>query len=84
VLREQIRELLLERILKGGLQPRDRLVELQIGQELGARHEPGAGVGGAEGGSPEKAGGALRQRAPAALRQHFETLRTMMKRGVNV
>jgi hypothetical protein len=76
MLREQIREFLLERILKGELQPRDRLVELQIGQELGAQHEPGVGAGGAEGGSPERAG--------SALRQHFETLRTTMKRGENV
>jgi DNA-binding GntR family transcriptional regulator len=35
VLREQIRELLLERILKGELQSGDRIVELQIAQELG-------------------------------------------------
>ena len=40
VLREQIRELLLERILKGELQPGDRLVELQIAQELGTSQAP--------------------------------------------
>jgi DNA-binding GntR family transcriptional regulator len=39
-LREQIRELLLERILKGELQPGDRLVELQIAQELGTSQAP--------------------------------------------
>jgi DNA-binding GntR family transcriptional regulator len=110
VLREQIRELLLERILKGELQPGDRIVELQIAQELGTsqapvrealrelqslgfvEHEPYRGTrvrriieeelaeiypvrAALKEGSPEKAGG--------ALRQHFETLQTMMKRGVN-
>jgi DNA-binding GntR family transcriptional regulator len=40
VLREQIRELLLERILKGELQPGDRIVELQIAQELGTSQAP--------------------------------------------
>lgn len=40
VLREQIREFLLERILKGELQPGDRLVELQIAQELGTSQAP--------------------------------------------
>ncbi len=40
VLREQIRELLLERILNGELQPGDRLVELQIAQELGTSQAP--------------------------------------------
>jgi DNA-binding GntR family transcriptional regulator len=40
VLREQIRELLLERILKGELQPGHRLVELQIAQELGTSQAP--------------------------------------------
>ena len=77
MLQEQMRELLLERTLKGELQPRDRLVELQIDQEHGTSQEP--------------AREALKedlQRKPAArsgstLRQHFETLRTMMKRGEN-
>ena len=40
VLREQIRELLLERILKGELQPGDRIVELQIAQEFGTSQAP--------------------------------------------
>jgi DNA-binding GntR family transcriptional regulator len=40
VLREQIRELLLERIFKGELQPGDRIVELQIAQELGTSQAP--------------------------------------------
>jgi DNA-binding GntR family transcriptional regulator len=40
MLREQIRELLLERILKGELQPGDRIVELQIAQELGTSQAP--------------------------------------------
>ena len=40
VLREQIRELLLERILKGELQSGDRIVELQIAQELGTSRAP--------------------------------------------
>ena len=40
VLREQIRELLLERILKGELQPGDRIVELQIAQEFGTSQGP--------------------------------------------
>jgi DNA-binding GntR family transcriptional regulator len=40
VLGEQIRELLLERILKGDLQPGDRIVELQIAQELGTSQAP--------------------------------------------
>jgi DNA-binding GntR family transcriptional regulator len=40
VLREQIRELLLERILKGELRPGDRIVELQIAQELGTSQAP--------------------------------------------
>ncbi len=40
VLREQIREILLERILNGELQPGDRLVELQIAQELGTSQAP--------------------------------------------
>ena len=35
VLREQIKELLLERILGGAYQPGDRLVEMQLAQELG-------------------------------------------------
>ena len=40
VLREQIRDLLLERIFKGELQPGDRLVEMQIAQELGTSQAP--------------------------------------------
>ena len=40
VLREQIRELLLERILNGEYRPGDRLVELQIAQELGTSQAP--------------------------------------------
>lgn len=40
VLREQIRELLLERIIKGDLKPGDRIVELQIAQELGTSQAP--------------------------------------------
>jgi DNA-binding GntR family transcriptional regulator len=39
-LREQIRELLLERILKGELQSGDRIVELQLAQELGTSQAP--------------------------------------------
>jgi DNA-binding GntR family transcriptional regulator len=40
VLREQIRELLLERILNGEYQPGHRLVELQIAHELGTSQAP--------------------------------------------
>ena len=40
MLREQIRELLLERILGGDLRPGDRIVELQIAQELGTSQAP--------------------------------------------
>ena len=40
ILREQIRELLLERILKGELESGDRIVELQIAQELGTSQAP--------------------------------------------
>lgn len=40
VLREQIREVLLERILKGELQPGDRLVEMRLAQELGTSQAP--------------------------------------------
>ena len=40
VLREQIRDLLLERILKGELESGDRIVELQIAQELGTSQAP--------------------------------------------
>lgn len=40
VLREQIRELLLERILKGELQSGDRIVELQLAQEFGTSQAP--------------------------------------------
>jgi len=40
VLQEQIRELLLERILKGELQPGDRIVELQLAQEFGTSQAP--------------------------------------------
>ena len=73
VLREQIRELLLECILKGELRSGDWIVGLQIAQELGTSQAPMREA--LREGSPEKAGG--------ALRQHFETLRTMTKRGVN-
>ena len=73
VLREQIRELLLERILKGELRSGDWIGGLQIAQELGTSQAPTREA--LREGSPEKAGG--------ALRQHFETLRTMTKRGVN-
>ena len=73
VLREQIRELLLERILKGELRSGDWIVGLQIVQELGTSQAPMREA--LREGSPEKAG--------SALRQHFETLRTMTKRGVN-
>ena len=72
-LREQIRELLLERILKGELRSGDWIGELQIAQELGTSQAPTREA--LREGSLEKAGG--------ALRQHFETLRTMTKRGVN-
>jgi hypothetical protein len=78
VLREQIRELLLERILKGELRSGDWIVGLQMAQELGTSQAPRREAPMREAlseGSPEKAGG--------ALRQHFETLRTMTKRGVN-
>jgi DNA-binding GntR family transcriptional regulator len=40
VLREQIKELLLERILNGSYQPGDRLVELQLAQEFGTSQAP--------------------------------------------
>lgn len=40
VLREQIKDLLLERILGGQYKPGDRLVELQIAQELGTSQAP--------------------------------------------
>ncbi len=40
VLGQQIRELLLERILKGELQPGDRIVEMQIAQDLGTSQAP--------------------------------------------
>ena len=40
VLGEQIRELLLERIFKGELRPGDRIVELQVAQELGTSQAP--------------------------------------------
>jgi DNA-binding GntR family transcriptional regulator len=40
VLREQIRELLLERILGGELESGDRIVELQLAQELGTSQAP--------------------------------------------
>jgi DNA-binding GntR family transcriptional regulator len=40
MLREQIRELLLERILGGDLRPGDRIVELQVAQELGTSQAP--------------------------------------------
>jgi DNA-binding GntR family transcriptional regulator len=40
VLREQVKEVLLERILRGELQPGDRLVETRIAQELGTSQAP--------------------------------------------
>jgi DNA-binding GntR family transcriptional regulator len=40
VLREQVKELLLERILSGAYQPGDRLVETRIAQELGTSQTP--------------------------------------------
>ena len=40
VLREQIREILLERILSGELQPGDRLVELLLAKEFGTSQAP--------------------------------------------
>jgi DNA-binding GntR family transcriptional regulator len=40
VLRERVREVLLERILKGELQPGDRLLELRLAQELGTSQAP--------------------------------------------
>jgi DNA-binding GntR family transcriptional regulator len=40
VLREQVKEILLERILRGELKPGDRLVETRIAQELGTSQAP--------------------------------------------
>lgn len=40
VLREQVKEVLLERILRGELEPGDRLVETRIAQELGTSQAP--------------------------------------------
>jgi DNA-binding GntR family transcriptional regulator len=40
VLREQIRKLLLERILKGEIQSGDRIVEFQLAQEFGTSQAP--------------------------------------------
>jgi DNA-binding GntR family transcriptional regulator len=40
VLREQVKELLLERILEGAYRPGDRLVETRIAQELGTSQAP--------------------------------------------
>ena len=40
VLREQIKELLLERILSGAYTPGDRLIETQVAQELGTSQTP--------------------------------------------
>src|SRR5687767_9053059 len=40
VLREQVKELLLERILAGDYRPGDRLVETRIAQELGTSQAP--------------------------------------------
>ncbi len=40
MLGQQIREILLERIFKGELQPGDRIVELQIANELGTSQAP--------------------------------------------
>ena len=54
VLREQVKEILLERILRGELEPGERLVETRLAR---ARHEPGA-----------RARGAARPPAPAARR----------------
>ena len=39
-LRVQIKDVLLERILNGTYQPGDRLIELQIAQELGTSQAP--------------------------------------------
>jgi DNA-binding GntR family transcriptional regulator len=39
-LREQVREILLEKILSGELQPGDRLVELQLAKEFGTSQAP--------------------------------------------
>jgi DNA-binding GntR family transcriptional regulator len=40
VLREQVKELLLERILRGDVKPGERLVETRIAQELGTSQAP--------------------------------------------
>jgi DNA-binding GntR family transcriptional regulator len=40
VLREQVKELILERILKGEFQPGERLVETRIAEELGTSQAP--------------------------------------------
>jgi DNA-binding GntR family transcriptional regulator len=40
MLGQQIREILLERIFKGELQPGDRIVELQLANELGTSQAP--------------------------------------------
>jgi DNA-binding GntR family transcriptional regulator len=40
VLREQVKEILLQRIISGELQPGDRLVETRIAQELGTSQAP--------------------------------------------
>ena len=40
VMREQIKDVLLERILGGAYQPGDRLVEMQLAQELGTSQAP--------------------------------------------
>ena len=40
VLREQVKELLLERIMRGEVQPGERLVETRIAQELGTSQAP--------------------------------------------
>ena len=40
VLREQVKELLLERIMRGEYEPGDRLVETRIAQELGTSQAP--------------------------------------------
>ena len=40
VLREQVKELILERILNGEYAPGDRLVETRIAQELGTSQAP--------------------------------------------
>jgi DNA-binding GntR family transcriptional regulator len=40
VLREQVRDVLLERILRGDLEPGERLVETRLARELGTSQAP--------------------------------------------